>query len=136
MLGRVFYDIDNLAEIGITYSKQNLILLMDEILKMELNEEFSTFKPIEASVAFHIGTSHLFCWMVSIRNAAIGRNGPTYFIKMFYLTHFMPLVYFYTLETLESLWFSEYFRRYRKRPVTWNDQFQCVSVFLSKSQQY
>ena len=40
-------------------------------------------------------------------------------VKWSCLTHFMPLVFFYTpCKTTEKLWFSDVFRGYRKRPET------------------
>ena len=44
-------------------------------------------------------------------------------------THFMPLVPFYTpLKTSEKLWFSNFFRGYRKRPKTWNGMSKNLSI--------
>ena len=37
-----------------------------------------------------------------------------------YITHFMPLVSFYTPWNQQKIWFSDHFRGHRKRPVVWN----------------
>ena len=36
------------------------------------------------------------------------------------LTHFIPLVHFYSPENIENFWFCDVFRGCRRRPLAWN----------------
>ena len=57
---------------------------------------------------------------VNARTESIFSNIPSAEIFLVF-THFMPLVSFYTtMKILENQRFSDVFRRYRKRPLSWN----------------
>ena len=52
-------------------------------------------------------------------------------LSLYTLTHFMPLVSFYTLKTSEHSWFSGVFTGYRKTRVAWDGL--RVEIFAEKT---
>ena len=107
----------------------------------------------QLSVAFHIETNHLLYWAKQMTGFYIKFRTPLkwinpgkankdrHYIENNWLTNFSIMVtmtfnlfhvtgvFLYSLKTWEILWFSDIFRRYRKRLVSWNESCACMIIW-------
>ena len=111
------------------YSMEGSIVRLPEIIelkkKYKVRKSCVSERPWQTVDNFECSVLHIYCFAILIRLFNLIFQHQYFCYCWRFINPFLPTCLFlYPLKTSENLWFSDVFRGYRKRPVTWNE-FKC-----------